>query len=259
MLGPADVVLPHRLDELLDVSPGESTAIIRRVVDVAGGRTDQHQFGETLRRLQRGQHADHGAHGMADEDHVTQVEPRADIEHVLRIVEHQLPDGRLERRQVQPEVLHQVPLSQAALNVVRRGLWKVVNEQGGTGGNARIPGLGISGKTGTVQVIAQHGWVKTEGLPFKYKDHAWFSSYGPFDKPEMVVVVFVEHGGHGGVDAAPLAKLLYEARFHREITNANLDLSNPETLEQIREGDMPIPGQQPKAPPETAPAQGLGH
>jgi len=179
--------------------------------------------------------------------------------HVLRMVEHQLPDGRLERRQVAPEVLHQVPLSPAALNVVRRGLWKVVNEQGGTGGNARIPGLGISGKTGTVQVIAQHGWVKTEGLPFKYKDHAWFASYGPFDKPEMVVVVFVEHGGHGGVDAAPLAKLLYEARFHKEISSANLDLSNPETLEQIREGDLPIPGQQPKAPAETEPAQGLGH
>jgi penicillin-binding protein 2 len=177
--------------------------------------------------------------------------------HVLRMVEHQLPDGRLERRQVQPEVLHQVPLSTAALATVRKGLWKVVNEQGGTGGNARIQGLGISGKTGTVQVIAQHGWVKTEGLPFKYKDHAWFASYGPYEKPEMVVVVFVEHGGHGGVDAAPLAKLLYEARFHKEITNANLDLSNPDTLEQIREGDMPIPGQQPKAPPESA--EGLGH
>ncbi|MEA2570614.1 MAG: penicillin-binding protein 2 [Acidobacteriota bacterium] len=177
--------------------------------------------------------------------------------HVLRMVEHQLPDGRLERRQVQPEVLHEVPLSPAALQTVRKGLWKVVNEQGGTGGNARIPGLGVSGKTGTVQVIAQHGWVKTEGLPFKYKDHAWFASYGPYEKPEMVVVVFVEHGGHGGVDAAPLAKLLYEARFHKEISNANLDLSNPDTLEQIREGDMPIPGQQPKAPPESA--EGLGH
>jgi penicillin-binding protein 2 len=177
--------------------------------------------------------------------------------HVLRMVEHQLPDGRVERRQVKAEVLHEVPLSPAALQVVRKGLWKVVNEQGGTGGNARIPNLGISGKTGTVQVIAQHGWVKTEGLPFKYKDHAWFASYGPFEKPEMVVVVFVEHGGHGGVDAAPLAKLLYEARFHKEISNANLDLSNPDTLEQIREGDMPIPGQQPKAPPESA--EGLGH
>jgi penicillin-binding protein 2 len=178
--------------------------------------------------------------------------------HVLRMVEHQLPDGRLERRQVKAEVLHQVPLSAGALQVVRKGLWKVVNEEGGTGGNARITGLGISGKTGTVQVIAQHGWVKTEGLPFKYKDHAWFASYGPFDKPEMVVVVFVEHGGHGGVDAAPLAKLLYEARFHKEISSANLDLSNPETLEQIREGDLPIPGQQPKAPPEP-PSSGLGH
>jgi penicillin-binding protein 2 len=177
--------------------------------------------------------------------------------HVLRMIEHQLPDGRVQRSEVPAQVLHQVPLSPGALQVVRRGLWKVVNEQGGTGGNARIEGLGVSGKTGTVQVIAQHGWVKTEGLPFKYKDHAWFASYAPAENPQMVVVVFVEHGGHGGVDAAPLAKLLYEARFHKEISTANIDLTNPETLEQIKEGDLPIPGQQPKAPP--VPASGLGH
>jgi len=54
--------------------------------------------------------------------------------------------------------------------------------------------------------------------------------------------VFVEHGGHGGVDAAPLAKLLYEARFKDQVTSARLDLTDPETLEKIKEGDMPVPG-----------------
>jgi penicillin-binding protein 2 len=162
--------------------------------------------------------------------------------HVVRMVEHTAPDGKVARLKVSPQVLHEVTLQPNALEAVKLGLWKVVNEEGGTGGNARIPDLDVSGKTGTVQVIAQHGWVKTEGLPFKYKDHAWFASFASKDKPEMVVVVFVEHGGHGGVDAAPLAKLLYEARFHEQVTNARIDLNDPATLERIKEGDLPIPG-----------------
>jgi len=142
------------------------------------------------------------------------------------------------------EVLSEVKLQQGALEGVRRGLWAVVNEPGGTGGNARIEGLGVSGKTGTVQVIAQKGWVKAESLAFKFRDHAWFASYAPGDPgqvPSMVVVVFVEHGGHGGSDAAPLAKLLYESRYKDKGMSARLDLNNPETLEQIKEGDLPLP------------------
>lgn len=179
--------------------------------------------------------------------------------HVVKMIERVNPDGRVERLKVASEVLHKVTLAPKALETVKLGLWKVVNEEGGTGGNARIAGLDISGKTGTVQVIAQHGWVKNEGLPYKYKDHAWFASYATKDNPQMVVVVFIEHGGHGGVDAAPLAKLLYESRF-REQVNARLDLSNPDTLEAIKEGQAPIPGQVKKAPAAPAGSNpNLGH
>jgi penicillin-binding protein 2 len=168
--------------------------------------------------------------------------------HVVKMIEKVNPDGHVERLRVASEVLHKVTLAPRALETVKLGLWKVVNEEGGTGGNARVEGLNVSGKTGTVQVIAQHGWVKSAGLPYKYKDHAWFASYAPKDNPQMVVVVFVEHGGHGGVDAAPLAKLLYESRFREQVLNANFDLSNPDTLEAIKEGQAPIPGQVKKAP-----------
>jgi penicillin-binding protein 2 len=178
--------------------------------------------------------------------------------HVVKKIEHVNPDGRIEVRAVQPQVLHQVKLSQDALQTVRLGLWKVVNEEGGTGGNARLPGLDVSGKTGTVQVIAQHGWVKTEGLPFRDKDHAWFASFAPRDNPQMVVVVFVEHGGHGGVDSAPLAKLLYQSRFKEQVQAATLNLNDPETLENIKEGKMPVPGQEPKTPAALE-TRGLGH
>jgi penicillin-binding protein 2 len=164
--------------------------------------------------------------------------------HVVRVIEREGDNGRKQKLKVASEVLHTVKLDKPALEAVRAGLWKVVNEQGGTGGNARIEGLGVSGKTGTVQVIAQHGWVKSESLPFRYRDHAWFASHAPGNPgqvPSMVVVVFVEHGGHGGSDAAPLAKLLYESRFKDDVLSKRLDLENPETLQQIKEGDLPLP------------------
>ena len=162
--------------------------------------------------------------------------------HVVRLIEHATPDGKVQRMKVASQVLHRVTLAPEALQVVRQGLWRVVNEDGGTGSNARIEGLDVCGKTGTVQVIAQHGWVKAEGLAFRERDHAWFASFAPRDNPQMVVVVFVEHGGHGGVDAAPLAKLLYDARFRDQVASARLDLTDPETLQKIKEGDMPVPG-----------------
>lgn len=161
--------------------------------------------------------------------------------HVVRYVDRVQKDGSYRRFRVPSRVIHEVELSPNALKAVKDGLWKVVNEEGGTGGNARIEGLDISGKTGTVQVIAQHGWVKAEGLPFKYRDHAWFASFAPLNDPQMVVVVFIEHGGHGGTDAAPLAKMLYESRFRDKVTGAKLDLSDPETLQQIKEGELPLP------------------
>jgi penicillin-binding protein 2 len=168
--------------------------------------------------------------------------------HVVRYIDRVQPDGTYKRFLVPGKVLHKVTLSPPALAAVKQGLWKVVNEEGGTGGNARVEGLNVAGKTGSVQVVAQHGWGMTAGMPFKYKDHAWFASFAPVDNPQMVVVAFVEHGGHGGVDAAPLAKLLYQTRFRESIESANINLDQPEMLEKIKEGDIPVPGQETKAP-----------
>ena len=180
--------------------------------------------------------------------------------HVVRMIEQENADGSRKRLQVAPEVLHRVKLSPSALQTTRLGLWKVVNEEGGTGGNSRLAGIEVAGKTGTVQVIAQKGWFSTAGLPFLSRDHAWFASYAPAENPQMVVVVFVEHAGaHGGTDAAPLAKLMYESRFHQQMQTTTLDLNDPETLQAIREGKLPMPGQEKKAPPVNPNDANLGH
>src|SRR5439155_4312668 len=114
--------------------------------------------------------------------------------HVVKRIDRTLPDGSVKQLQVASEVLHKVPLPPHALETVRLGLWKVVNEEGGTGGNARVTGLDIAGKTGTVQVIAQHGWINTANMPFPSRDHAWFAPYAPGRTqatPQIAVVVFV--------------------------------------------------------------------
>lgn len=161
--------------------------------------------------------------------------------HVVRYVDRVQKDGSYKRFRVPSKVIHEVKMDPAALKKVREGLWEVVNGVGGTGGNARVEGLNIAGKTGSVQVIAYAGRVKASSLPFKFRDHAWFASFAPVNDPQMVVIVFVEHGGAGGADAAPLAKLLYEARYRDRLDGARLDLSNPQTLEQIKEGELPLP------------------
>jgi penicillin-binding protein 2 len=162
--------------------------------------------------------------------------------HVVKAAEMTGSDGRTFLKPIGSTLLHEVSLPPSALNAVREGLWEVVNEDGGTGGNARVAGLDISGKTGTVQVVAQHGRINTEGMPFKWRDHAWFASFAPLKNPQLVVVVFVEHGGHGGTDAAPLAKAIYETRFRSQLQQqANLNLSDPELLKKIKEGELPKP------------------
>ncbi|MFQ5525294.1 MAG: penicillin-binding protein 2 [Thermoanaerobaculia bacterium] len=102
----------------------------------------------------------------------------------------------------------------ASLEVVRKALWSVVNDRG-TGAIARLKNVEIAGKTGTVQVIEQRTWVDSANLPEEQRDHAWFGSYGPAQDAELVVVVFVEHGGKGSEHAAPLARMIYEKYFSK--------------------------------------------
>src|SRR6185295_4602001 len=80
----------------------------------------------------------------------------------------------------------------------------------GTGHAAFVPGISIGGKTGTVQVIAQHTRTRWQELSFEQRDHAWFVSFAPVDDPQLVVAVFIEHGGAGSLAAAPVAKGMYE-------------------------------------------------
>jgi len=86
------------------------------------------------------------------------------------------------------------------IQLARRGLWKVVNEDGGTGGRARLQGVQVAGKTGTAQAM-------TEG---KKDTIAWFACFAPYDNPKYTIVVMVQGGEHGGSVAAPIATRILE-------------------------------------------------
>lgn len=84
-------------------------------------------------------------------------------------------------------------ISPATMAVVQRGMYKVVNEPGGTAGNVKLPTTVVCGKTGTAE--NPHG-----------KDHSWFVAYAPADQPTIVICSMVENAGFGSTVAAPIAR-----------------------------------------------------
>jgi penicillin-binding protein 2 len=114
-------------------------------------------------------------------------------------------------REYGPELIRTIELKADTLKRVREALADVVNGPGGTGGAARSQVVTIAGKTGTAQVVEMKGgYVKTEQLAYFNRDHAWFVSYAPVENPQIAIAVLVEHGGHGGDAAAPMAKKVFE-------------------------------------------------
>ena len=105
-----------------------------------------------------------------------------------------------------------IPLEAARAAIVKNGMWAVVNEPGGTAFASRVPGLETGGKTGTAQVIGREAVIRAGVEKKKLEDHAWFVGFATLEDPRLVVVVFVENGGHGGTAAAPLAQQML-ARF----------------------------------------------
>ena len=101
-----------------------------------------------------------------------------------------------------------VALSSSIFSKIQEGLASVVKE--GTARRVQSSLVSIAGKTGTAQVVALRAGPQ-KSIPKEYRDHAWFVAYAPVENPQIAVVVVVEHMGHGGSAAAPLAKELIEA------------------------------------------------
>jgi len=114
--------------------------------------------------------------------------------------------GRLQ--ELPPMARDRLAIKPETLALIQDALAGVVTE--GTARRAKSALVTIAGKTGTAQTAASRPGPE-EDLPRKLRDHAWFISYAPVEAPRIAVAVLVEHMGHGGSAAAPLAKQLIEA------------------------------------------------
>jgi penicillin-binding protein 2 len=110
---------------------------------------------------------------------------------------------------VEPQLRASLPamgFSAAEIEVVRQGMWKVVNEAGGTGKAARIKGVEVAGKTGTAQFWRQEGREKVKD------NHVWFMCFAPYKEPRFAICVMIQGAKSGGGVAAPVAhKILTES------------------------------------------------
>ena len=99
-------------------------------------------------------------------------------------------------RNAAPQVLHRLPVSSEHLDLVRQGMWRVVNGEDATAELARNDVITLAGKTGTAEVGSRENRTK----------NAWFICFGPWEAPEIATAVVIENGVSGGRTAAPVAR-----------------------------------------------------
>ncbi len=104
----------------------------------------------------------------------------------------------------------------SAISIIRKSMFKVVNESKGTAYKSRSENVIFSGKTGTSQVrritVAERESddFRKKEIEWKKRDHALFVGYMPHDKPKYAISVVIEHGGSGAATAAPIAKEIFQ-------------------------------------------------
>jgi penicillin-binding protein 2 len=108
----------------------------------------------------------------------------------------------------EPQPILDMHINPEHIDLVKRAM-EAVTQPGGTaaGASAGAP-YRMAGKTGTAQVIGmKQGEKYDENKVSEYnRDHAWFISFAPVEKPSIALAVLVENGGHGGSTAAPIAR-----------------------------------------------------
>lgn len=112
------------------------------------------------------------------------------------VVREQLPDVRAN--------FADNGLTPEKLELVRKGMWKVVMEDGGTARAARITNVEVAGKTGTAQ-----NW-RMDGNNAVKDNHTLFITFAPYVSPKFACCILVQGGKGGGVSAAPIAKRVME-------------------------------------------------
>ncbi len=106
------------------------------------------------------------------------------------------------------------------LKKIQKAMYEVCNYPTGTATHYLHSKVKIAGKTGTAQVVAIKQDVEKRKLEHEMayyrRSHAWFTSYGPYKNPQYVVLVMIEHGGHGGHAAGGIVSNIYNKLLELE-------------------------------------------
>lgn len=134
------------------------------------------------------------------------------------------PDGQVIESLV-PVVESDLKMNSSQMQSIIDGMTDVVQGKRGTARGVAIKGVTIAGKTGTAQVVkvAQYKGLAEEDIPYKFRDHAWFTCFAPAEDPEIAVTVLVEHGLHGGSEAGPIVRAILEKYFEERLALLNAD------------------------------------
>ena len=103
-----------------------------------------------------------------------------------------------------------------AIKIIRKSMFKVVNENKGTAYKSKSDEVIFSGKTGTSQVrritVAERESedFRKKEVEWNKRDHALFVGFMPHEKPKFSISVVIEHGGSGASSAAPIAKQVFQ-------------------------------------------------
>ncbi len=149
----------------------------------------------------------------------------------------------------QPELIKEITtVKKSTFRLIKNILKAVVMDKDGTGKKARVPGINIAGKTGSVQVVSLKKNFNANDVSAKWKEHAIFASFAPAEDPEIVVVVVSENDkiGGGGKSAAPVAQKIMASYFNVDISKYDvatrqqlkpLPLKPPQTGEDHSHGN----------------------
>ena len=94
--------------------------------------------------------------------------------------------------------------------IVIDGMVDVVDR--GTAKIAKINGISVAGKTGTVE-----NFILIENEKKQLTDHSTFIAFAPAEDPKIVVSVFIENGYWGSRWAAPIASLIIEKYLKEDV------------------------------------------
>jgi penicillin-binding protein 2 len=125
-------------------------------------------------------------------------------------------------------VRRELPFREDHMGEIVVGLTAAVNAAGGTVYDSRLDYMIVAGKTGTAQgteIDSNQEEEEEEGnIPEEERTSAWFAGFAPAEDPQIVVAVFLEHGGSGGRNAAPVGLEIID-RYFREVLDYDVEIT----------------------------------